>query len=311
MRWKTCRMDATEPRRRILSTSEGVNRGEFSSVDWALFVGVAVIWGSSFLLMDIGLEAFEPGLITWLRVGLGATVLWMVPEARRPVDAGDRGRLLALSILWVGIPFTFFPIAQQFVNSAIAGMLNGAMPIFAVAIAVALLRRWPRRLALFGLVIGLAGAIAISAPSVGEGSSEALGVGLVVIAAVCYGLAVNIAAPLQQRYGALPVMARMLALATIWTAPFGVFGLTGSSFAWGPLVAIGVACIVGTGTAFVLMASLVGRVGASRASFIAYGIPVVALVLGVAFRDDSVTAPAFVGIVLVIAGALMASRRDR
>ncbi len=111
MSWKTCRMDATQPRRRILSTSEGVNRGDFNSVDWALFAGVAVIWGSSFLLMDIGLEAFEPGLITWLRVGLGATVLWMVPEARRPVDAGDRGRLLALSILWVGIPFTLFPIA--------------------------------------------------------------------------------------------------------------------------------------------------------------------------------------------------------
>lgn len=268
------------------------------------------MWGSSFLLMDIGLDAFEPGLITWMRVVLGAGALWMVPGARRPVERADRGRLVTLSIVWVGIPFTLFPIAQQFVNSAITGMLNGAMPIFASAIAVAMLLRWPRRLTMYGLIVGLIGVIAISVPSVGEGSSEALGVGLVMLAAACYGLAVNIAAPLQQRYGSLPVMARMLALATIWTAPLGIAGLGGSSFAWGPLLAIAAAGVVGSGIAFALMASLVGRVGATRASFIAYGIPVVALLLGVVFRGDDVTALALIGIALVIAGALLASRRD-
>lgn len=303
-------MTSDHRRTRILSTSEGVNREAFSAVDWGLFIGVAVIWGSSFLLMDIGLEAFEPGLITWMRVGLGAAVLWLVPDARRPVAREDRARVLTLSVLWVGIPFTLFPIAQQFVNSAITGMLNGAMPIFAAAIAVAMLMRWPRGATMAGLILGLVGVVAISAPSIGEGSSEALGVALVVLATACYGLAVNIAAPLQQRYGALPIMARMLALATIWTAPLGVFGLSRSSFGWAALVAIAIAGMVGTGIAFAFMASLVGRVGATRGSFIAYGIPVVALVLGVVFRDDNVTPPALAGIVLVIAGALLASRRD-
>jgi drug/metabolite transporter (DMT)-like permease len=302
-------MTPSRTKRRILSTTEGVNRGEFTDADWGLFGGVAVIWGGSFLLMDVGLDAFEPGLVTWLRVVLGAAVLWMVPEARRPVAAEDRGKLVALSIIWVGIPFTLFPIAQQHVNSAITGMLNGAMPIFAAAIAGAILVRWPRRITLFGILVGSAGVIAISVPSIGEGSSQALGVSLVVLATACYGLAVNIAAPLQQRYGALPVMARMLALAILWTSPLGVVGLKGSSFAWGPLAAIAIAGIVGTGIAFALMASLVGRVGATRASFIAYGIPVVALVLGVVFRNDDVTAPALVGIVLVLVGAVFASRR--
>ena len=300
----------TTARARILSTSEGVNRESFNPVDWGLFVAISVIWGSSFLLMDIGLEAFEPGLITWMRVGLGAVVLWMVPDARRPLERPDRIRVVVLSILWVGIPFTLFPLAQQHVNSAITGMLNGAMPIFTAAIAIAMLLRWPRRLTLAGLVTGLAGVLAISVPSIGEGSSEALGVGLVVLATACYGLAVNIAAPLQQQYGALPVMARTLALATIWTAPLGIVGLSESSFGWAPFVAIAVAGMVGTGLAFAFMASLVGRVGATRASFIAYGIPVVALLLGVTFRNDDVNAPALVGVALVIGGALLASRKD-
>jgi drug/metabolite transporter (DMT)-like permease len=67
--------------------------------------------------------------------------------------------------------------------------------------------------------------------------------------------------------------------------------------------------VVGTGIAFALIASLIGRVGSTRASFITYLIPVVALVLGVAFRDDDVAPLALVGVVFVIGGALLASRR--
>jgi drug/metabolite transporter (DMT)-like permease len=294
-----------------LTTSEGVNREAFSAWDWALFVSVSLIWGSSFLLMAIGLDAFEPGLITVLRVALGAGALWLVPEARATsVQRADWPRLVALSFLWVAIPFTLFPIAQQYINSAIAGMLNGAMPIFAAVFAVILLRRLPRRTTIVGLVIGFVGVVAISAPSIGQGSSEALGVVLVLLATVCYGISVNIAAPIQQQYGSIPVMARMLALATVWTAPLGLMGAAGSVFAWGPFVAVATAGVLGTGIAFVIMGSLVGRVGATRASFITYVIPVVALVLGVVFRGDEVAPIAVVGVVLVIAGAALASRRD-
>jgi drug/metabolite transporter (DMT)-like permease len=287
-----------------------MNREAFAPGDWALFVAVSVIWGSSFLLMDIGLEAFEPGLITLLRVGLGAAALSTVPAARARIDRSDRARVVVLSFIWVAVPFTLFPMAQQFVNSAITGMLNGGMPIFAAAIATAMLGRWPRPLTSAGIAIGFLGVVAISAPSLGRGSSEALGVGLIVLATAFYGLAANIAAPLQQRYGALPVMVRMLGLATVWTAPLGIIDATRSSFSWAALAAIGTAGVIGTGIAFAVMGALVGRVGATRASFIAYVIPVVALLLGVAFRDDDVAGIALAGIVLVTVGAVLASRRD-
>jgi drug/metabolite transporter (DMT)-like permease len=304
-------MTAPRRTRRVLTTSEGINRESFTSWDWALFVSISLIWGSSFLLMAIGLEAFEPGLITLLRVGLGAGVLWLAPKARATrIDRADWPRLVALSFLWVAIPFTLFPIAQQYINSAITGMLNGAMPIFAAVIAVLMLRRLPRRTTLVGLAIGFLGVVAISAPSVGRGGSETLGVALVILATACYGLAVNLAAPIQQRYGSIPVIARMLALATVWTAPLGLIAATNSSFAWGPFLAVAAAGVIGTGLAFVIMGNLVGRVGSTRASFITYAIPVVALVLGVAFLGDEVAPIAVVGIVLVIAGAVLASRRD-
>lgn len=295
---------------RILSTSTGTNQEAFTPADWLLFWSIGIVWGSSFLFIAIGLDAFEPGLITWLRVALGAGVLILFPAARAPVDRYDWPRLIVLSFLWVAIPFTLFPIAQQWINSAVAGMLNGAMPIFAAAIAAILLRRLPRGAQLLGLVVGFAGVVAISLPSIGEGETEALGVILVLIATLCYGISVNLAAPIQQRYGSLPVMSRMLALATIWTAPFGLAGIPASSFAWDSFLAVAAAGVLGTGLAFVIMGSLVGRVGSTRSSFITYVIPVVALILGVVFRDDQVTAVALIGVGLVIIGALLASRRE-
>jgi drug/metabolite transporter (DMT)-like permease len=105
-------------------------------------------------------------------------------------------------------------------------------------------------------------------------------------------------------------MARMLALATVWTLPFGLLSAPDSHVELRPLLAVSVLGLVGTGLAFLLMGSLVGRVGATRSSFITYLIPAVALGLGVAFQDDHVAAPALVGVVLVIAGAVLASRRE-
>lgn len=304
-------MESIKPTRRLLSTSEGLNREAFSGLDWVLFWSISLIWGSSFLLMAIGLEAFEPGLITLLRVGLGAAALWLVPRARSTrIERDDWPRVIALSFLWVAIPFTLFPIAQQHINSAVTGMLNGATPIFTAVIAVAMLGRLPAQRTIVGLAMGFLGVVAIGAPSFGEGGSEALGVVLIVLATVCYGLSINVAAPIQQKYGSIPLMARMLALATIWTAPYGLVGTTGSTFEWGPFLAVAAAGVVGTGVAFVIFGSLVGRVGSTRASFITYLIPVVALVLGVLILGDQVAPIALTGVALVVVGAFLASRRD-
>ncbi len=300
----------TPVRSRILTTAVGTNQQAFTGRDWALFLSISLIWGSSFLLMAIGLEAFEPGVITWLRIASGAAAVWLIPKARTSIDREDLPRLVTLSVVWVAVPFTLFPVAQQWINSAVAGMLNGGVPIFAALVAALMLRRAPRGPQLLGLVIGLAGVIAVSLPSMGQSSSQALGVALVLLATVCYGVSINIAVPLQQKYGSLPMMARMLTLAAVWTAPYGLVGLGGSSFAWDSLLAVLAVGVLGTGLAFVIMGTLAGSVGPTRASFITYVIPAVAVVLGVVFRGDVVKPLALAGVVLVIAGALLASRRE-
>jgi drug/metabolite transporter (DMT)-like permease len=296
---------------RVLSTTEGIHRGPFAAGDWLLFLTIGGIWGSSFILILVGLESFEPGLITWLRALTGAAALWFIPGSRVRIDRGDMPRLVALSLLWVAIPFTLFPLAEQHVTSAVAGMLNGGTPVLVALFASLMLRRLPSRAQVAGLVLGSGGVTLIAISAAGTGSSEAVGVAMLLAAIACYGLAINIAAPLQQRYGSVGVMGRMLLLASVFTAPFGLASLPGSKFSWASLAAVLVLGAVGTGFAFVLMGKLVGRVGGTRASFCIYVIPVVAIVLGVAFRDERVATVGIVGVALVIAGAALASRADR
>jgi drug/metabolite transporter (DMT)-like permease len=280
----------------------------FDTTDWALFLAISAIWGASFLLIDIGLDSLEPGVITLIRVGLGALVLNAIPHRRQRIDAGDRWRIAALSVIWVALPFTLFPLAEQHINSATTGLLNGATPIFTASIAIVFYKHRPSRLLLAGLVVGMLGVTLISLPSLGEGSSEAFGVVLVLIADLCYGVSQNLSAPIIRKYGSITTMSRVLALSVVWVIPFGLVGLADSRVEVAPLAAVSTLGLVGTGIAYLVMATLVGRVGAPRASFITYLIPVVSLVLGVAFRDDHVPGLALVGVVLVIAGALLASR---
>ena len=125
----------------------------------------------------------------------------------------DRAATAALGVLWLAFPLSMFPFAEQHVSSALTGMLNGATPLFAAAVASILARRMPSRTVLIGLAVGLLGAVLIALPGISEGGGsgdQARGVLLIVAALISYGVAVNLARPLQQRNGALPVIWRAL-----------------------------------------------------------------------------------------------------
>ncbi|CAN5897324.1 DMT family transporter [soil metagenome] len=297
-------------RRRLLETGAGTRLDAFGSAEWGLLAAVALIWGSSFLFMDIGLESLRPGVVTMARVGLGAAALGLVPRARAAVAREDMPRVAFLGLIWIAVPLMLFPIAQQWIDSSVAGMLNGAVPLTTAAWSVALLRRAPGRTQLLGIAVGFAGVVAISWPELQGSRSTALGAALVVLAVALYGLSANLAVPLQQRYGALPVLLRAQLAALLIVVPFGLASLPGSRWTWDAAVAMIPLGVLGTGLAFVLMFTLVGRVGGPRGSVAIYFVPVVAIILGVVFLSEEIAPLAALGTALVLAGAWLTSRRE-
>lgn len=295
----------------MFTAAQAANDDSFANADWGLFIGVSLIWGSSFLLIAEALEGLTPGTVTLGRVGIGAITLLVIRAIRgggKAIEREDYGSVLLLSLLWVAVPFTLFPLAQEHINSAVTGLLNGATPVFAGIVSAVLVKVAPKGTQLVGIAAGFVGIVLISLGSSGGGSTEARGVIMVLGATVCYGFAVNLASPLQAKYGPINIMATMLGLATIWVLPFGLFTIGDNEWSVGPLAAVVFLGAVGTGLAYWIMATLVGRVGSVRASFITYLIPVVSLTLGVVIRNDTVTLLAIVGAVITIGGAFMASR---
>jgi drug/metabolite transporter (DMT)-like permease len=291
-------------------TAQGTSTHAYTTEDWGLLAAIALIWGSSFLFMDIGLQSFAPGVVTVARIGLGVATLALFARARTPVDREDWPRLALLGTVWTAIPLTLFPIALQWVDTSVAGMINGAMPIFAVAWSTYLLRKAPGWRQMLGIGVGFVGIVLVFVPELQASSDTAVGAILALVAVVFYGLATNLAVPLQQKYGGPPVVLRSQSVALLLVLPLGIWQLQDSTWSWESGLAMVPLGALGTGLAIVLMATLAGRVGATRASIAIYFLPLVAVVLGVAVLGESVAPLALVGVGLVLVGAWITSRRE-
>ena len=294
----------------MLFTARGSRLGSFGPVEWALLVGSVLSWGTSFLLIEISLESVAPPTITWVRITLGFLVLSVIPAARRPVERADYPRVALLGVTWLGLPFLIFAIAQQHIDSVLAGMLFATVPIFSTSIAIVLMRSLPRLRQAVGIALGFAGAVSIGLPAARSSSAAAWGVLLVVVATFFHGISLNLVVPLQQRYGAPAVMMRAIGVAAVATAPFGLVGLAASQWSTGPVLAVVVLGVINTGAAFVLMTALLGRVGSTRGGVVVYLVPIVAMVLGMVFRSEVILPLQWAGTAVVLLGAWLVSRRE-
>jgi len=269
------------------------------------------MWGASFLLIAEGLEVFHPAVVTFLRLLFGALALGLVPKARVGVPREAWPRIAVLGIIWMAVPFLLFPVAEQWIDSSLAGMINGAVPLFTALVAAVWARALPSLRQRVALVIGFLGVMAVSLPAARSPDASQLSGALLIVLAVClYGISLNLAVPLQQRFGPLPVLWRAQLVALLAITPVGAWGARSSSFAWSSLAAMALLGVFGTGLAFVGLTILVGRVGASRGSVAIYFTPVVAVVLGVALRNEQVHPVSVAGAVLILLGAWLTSRRE-
>lgn len=278
-----------------------------------MLAATALMWGSAYMWIEYALEGFQPGAIALVRIALGVLVLGVFAAARRgAIPSEDRPRIVVLGIVWLALPLLLFPLAQERVSSAFAGMLAGASPLFAALLTAVLLRSAPRRLQAVGLMIGFLGMSAVVVAGAGDGVEADLPGTLLALGAVlCYSLATVLAVPLQQRYGALPVILRALVVALVASLPLGVPALAASDPDAGAMLAMLPLGILSTGLGYVAFTELVGRAGGPRGATAIYFVPVVAIVLGATFQDETIGPLALAGTAVLLGGVYLSSRADR
>jgi len=288
-----------------------------SRADLARLIGVALIWGSSFLFMKVALEGLSDIQIVVIRTVLGAGILWFVLRVRGiglPRDLRVWGHLLVLGAIGTAIPFFLFVWAEDNgVSSGLAGIYNATTPLWTMLLAVALLTEERINSAkLGGLVLGFVGVLVVLAPWQGVGGGNLLGQLACLTAGAAYGVSLIYNRRTLPRYGIgpLPAAFGMSVGAALWsTLMTGPIGWEPVHLTWPVALSVGALGIFGTGVAYLLFFGLLSNVGATRASTVTYLIPLVAVALGVLALDERVAWYHFVGGAVVVLGIAVAERR--
>lgn len=289
-------------------TNVGSRTAAYGPAEWSLTVIIGLIWGSAFLWIALGVDSLSPGVVAFGRVALGAMALAAFPSARRRIQRRDWYLITIIAVIGNAGPAWLFAQAETELDSAVAGMITAGTPILALVIASLLLRHLPGRAQVIGIGLGFIGILLMSLPSLVGADATPIGIALVFIATLGYAMNSNLIVPLQQRYGGPAVIMWALVVSSVLLFPFAAAGLPQSEFTATSVIAVVILGVVGTGIARALSATLAGRVGGPRMSTTTYMVPVVAIVLGITFRGETVAPIAIVGVGVVLVGAYWATR---
>ena len=284
---------------------------QFGVTEWLLALGMALTWGSSFLLIDIIIQDAPTTFVPFGRSFFGMVALFFVPGSRNKIAPEHWRKIWILGLIWMALPFFLFPIAERTVASSIAGMMNGALPVVVIVVTAIWVRTKPSGQRIVAILVGFLGIVLIAVPSINDGSSaDAKGIFYLLAALMCYAVALNMARPLQAIYSPATLMMRVVSISTVLSAPLGLYALRTTTFTFALFGATVVLGALGSGIAFLLFGTLLKRTGTVRAMIPTYFTPIVGTFLGVLFNGEKVLALSLLGMLIVIFGAWLTSRPE-
>lgn len=278
---------------------------------------LALMWGSSFFWIKIGLHAFSPVQMVFVRLVLGAAVLGALCLAHRDRLPSSRRVWLHLAVAAMfhnALPFLLFAIGEETVDSGIAGVLNSTTPLWVVLVALVWgTERGMNGAKLAGLLIGFGGTVLIFAPWQSDGLLST-GAMLCLAAAASYGFVFVYEGRFLTNIGTSPIAlacAQMITASGFMLFAIPVGGMEPIRLEPGALIAVVFLGVFATGFAFALSYRLLADEGAVAVSIVGYLLPLVSVLLGVVFLDERLNAHVIAGMVIVLIGVALTRVRRR
>jgi drug/metabolite transporter (DMT)-like permease len=215
-----------------------------------------------------------------------------------------------VTLLDMALPTFLTAWGEERVSSSVAGILTATDPLFTAVLALWLIRSEAvgrRRFA--GIAVGFAGVVALLGIDFHGRAGELLGAGAVLLSALAYAGAALLYRRWLAGVPALGVTAFMTALSAVVFLVPAAAALPQRVPPAGSVLALAALGVVNTGVAYWLFYLLIDEAGAASASVITYVMPVVALLLGVGVLGEKLTVGAIAGLVLIAAGAWLATAR--
>ena len=278
-------------------------------------VVLASIWGSSFMFIKVMLDEVSPVAVGWMRLGGGALLIAIVVAVRRtalPRDGRYWRSVMLVGALGSAIPFVLIPWAEQEISSQLAGILNGAMPLWAVLLAhLALVEERIDRFGVFGLLLGFVGLAVVIGPGVLDVSDASTqGALVILLAALSYAASAVLVRRRLRGVDSTLLAGNQTVLAFIYLTPLllmdGVPDFTAlSTKVLLSALALGV---LASGVAYLIYYWLLATLHATQASMVTYLAPAAAVFWGWAVLDESVGWSVWAGLALILAGIYLLNR---
>ena len=261
-------------------------------INWLLFIVLSLIWGSSFLLMKLGLEQLSPYDVAALRIlSAGIVLIPFAYNAFKQIPTNKIGLILLSGLMGSFIPAFLFCVAETKLDSALAGMLNSLTPLCAVIIGTLFFGLKTSAKKLAGIFIGLIGLFFLVSPKGQLDIGNFRYVLLVILATILYAINANFVSKSLAGLGSLNIASIAFSLLIIPCVIILFFKgyfrlpLTHSEI----IKSTAAACVLGTGgtaIATILLYRLIKRAGALFATMVTYGIPFVAAAWGVVYGEQ-------------------------
>lgn len=282
---------------------------------WYLLIFLGCVWGSSFLLMKLGLKGVNPVQMGSLRILFAAAFLILVGFKQITKIPRHKWKYIALtSMFGTFLPVYLFAVALSKIDGSISSILNSLTPLNALIAGILFFKMDVQRRQIFGVLIGFLGCVLLVLFGNGENTTEnyyyAL---LVVLASVFYGINVNLIKkylsdlkPLTISTGNFIVMF-LPALLVLYFSDF--FEIASEPKVMTSLGYIAILGIVGTGLSNILFFRLIQISSPVFASSVTYLIPVVAIILGYFLMNETLTLVQGIGAVVVLFGVYFSSKK--
>jgi drug/metabolite transporter (DMT)-like permease len=290
-----------------------MNNNSEKIINYGLMALLALIWGSSFILMKRGVEVFTYVEVAILRLVIAFLI--MAPFVWKRVISTPKKfwfPLIIVALFGNGIPAFLFTKAQTVLDSSYIGILNALVPLFTFVIAIFIFKTSWKIVNLIGIFIGLLGAVwLISGGGINfENSNYAW---LIIIATLCYAISLNTIKNYLQEMKSIDISG----LAFVIVGPSCLIALCFTDFfntlthapkAWSALLYISILAIFGTAIALIIFNQLVKRTTAIFSSSVTYLIPIVAIGWGI-LDGESISNSHLLGVSIIFTGIYLVNKK--
>ncbi|MBT4398985.1 MAG: DMT family transporter [Bacteroidetes bacterium] len=283
---------------------------------FAILMLLAFVWGSSFILMKIGLKSFTSYQAAAIRILLASLLLLPLSiRSMKQLRRRDLSSLLVAGFIGSFIPAFLFMKAQTQIDSALAGMLNSLTPVFTLIIGMLFMRTKTKWTQILGLILGLAGALGLISDgemiSLSNINSYSL---YIVLATMCYATSVNVVKTKLTHLSGVQITS----LSFMFLLPVSLIFLLTTDFQpvfasegwiW-HLSALAILGIIGTALAMLLLNSLIRYTSAVFTSSVTYIIPIFAIIWGLV-DGENITALSLIFMSVILAGVYLINKRSK